>query len=319
MTERIVLVGDDIGSEQLQRLKEAQPDLEFRYCTTVDSFLATAPEAEIIFTKEFPPEAVALTSKLRWLQAGMAGVEGLLAMGFAARDVTLTNASAAHGVPISEFILGMMLAFATRQNVLIRRPSLQGTLRDYARETKFELNGQILCVVGLGGIGGALARKASALGLRVWGVRRSETPVPGLERQFTGEELLGALPGADHVALCLPKTQETTAIIGERELRAMKPSAYIYNVGRGVSLDANSLLRALSEGWIAGAGLDVTDPEPLPPDSPLWEAPNVILGQHTSGWSPRNAERATDIFLDNLERYMQGRPLRNVIDKTLGY
>jgi phosphoglycerate dehydrogenase-like enzyme len=119
--------------------------------------------------------------------------------------------------------------------------------------------------------------------------------------------------------LCLPLTAQTRSIIGERELRAMKPSAYIYNVGRGSSIDPDALLRALREGWIGGAGLDVTAPEPLPDDSPLWDMPNVILSQHTSGSSPYNADRITAIFTENLGHYLRDEPLTNVIDKTLGY
>ena len=132
-------------------------------------------------------------------------------------------------------------------------------------------------------------------------------------------QLLQALPKADHVALCLPLTPETRHIVAERELRAMKPSTYIYNVGRGASIEPKALLQALTEEWIAGAGLDVTDQEPLPEDSPLWDMPNVLLGQHSSGSSPLNADRITDIFLENLGRYVRGDPLINVVDRGLGY
>jgi phosphoglycerate dehydrogenase-like enzyme len=121
------------------------------------------------------------------------------------------------------------------------------------------------------------------------------------------------------VALCLPLTPATHAVIGAAELRAMPQHAYIYNVGRGASIDPDALIMALTEGWIAGAGLDVTSPEPLPDDSPLWGMPNVILSQHTSGSSPYNAGRITDIFAANLARYLAGEPLQNVIDPGRGY
>jgi phosphoglycerate dehydrogenase-like enzyme len=133
------------------------------------------------------------------------------------------------------------------------------------------------------------------------------------------EKLHTPLAAADHVALCLPLTPETTAIIGEAELRAMQPHAFIYNVGRGASIEPAALNRALREGWIAGAGLDVTDPEPLPPDSPLWDADNVILSLHTSGTSPRNVDRITDLFAENLRRYLDGAPLCNEIDPVQSY
>ena len=122
---------------------------------------------------------------------------------------------------------------------------------------------------------------------------------------------------ADHIVQFAEAA--TTAIIGEAELRAMKSSAYIYNVGRGASIEPTALIQALQAGWIAGAGLDVTDPEPLPAASPLWALPNVILGQHTSGSSPYNADRITAIFLDNLARYRRGEALNNQVDKIQGY
>jgi len=122
------------------------------------------------------------------------------------------------------------------------------------------------------------------------------------------------------VALCLPLTTATSGIIGESQLRSMKPSAYVYNVGRGEAIDGAALRQALAEGWIAGAGLDCMAPSDTPPaDDPLWQMPNVILGLHTSGSSPHNSRRITDIFMANLERYLAGQPLENVIDAEAGY
>lgn len=319
MSPTVVLIGEDVGDANLARLREAHPNCDFRLCLDEESFLAVAPEAEIIFTKRFPAQTPDVATRLRWVQAGTAGVDRLLRLGLHGRDIVLTNATGAHGVPMAEQILAMMLAFATGLHSLIRAQTQHAHVAKEVIRTKFELAGQTLCVVGLGDIGGTLAQKALRLDMRVLGVRRSGTPFPGLHAQYTPDGLHEALSKADHVALCLPLTPATTAMIDEAELRAMRPSAYIYNVGRGASIAREPLLRALQEGWIAGAGLDVTDPEPLPPDSPLWEMPNVQLGQHTSGSSPYNAERITDIFLDNLARYRRGEPLRNLIDTAAGY
>lgn len=319
MDRPVVLIGEEIGETNLARLRQAHPDLDFRYCPDPQSFLNHAAQAEIIFSKRFPPGTLAIAKQLRWIQAGTAGINHLLAAGIHNYPVTLTNARGAHGTPIAEQILAMMFAFANRLPLLIRA---QGELRPVAQQAireKFELAGQTLCVIGLGDIGGTLAQKAQLLGMRVIGVRRTATPFPGLAALYTNEQLLVALPQADHVALCLPLTKATTAILGKQELRAMKPSAYIYNVGRGASIEPNALLDALQQGWIAGAGLDVTDPEPLPADSPLWAMENVVLCQHTSGSSPYNADRITQIFLDNLARYRRGEPLSNVIDTVQGY
>ncbi|MGC8782588.1 MAG: NAD(P)-dependent oxidoreductase, partial [Anaerolineae bacterium] len=133
------------------------------------------------------------------------------------------------------------------------------------------------------------------------------------------DRLLEVLPLADLVVLTIPLTPETSHLIGERELRAMKPTAYIFNIGRGGTMDEAALIRALREGWIAGAGLDVFEKEPLPADSPLWQMENVIITAHYAGATPHYNERAMAIFLDNLRRYRAGEPLRNVVDKTLGY
>ncbi len=319
MPKLTILVGENVGEANLERIRQAHPEIELRLGFTDEEFLAAAPEADIIFTKRWPAETAKIAMRLRWVQAGTAGVERMLNTGLAERDVVLTNATGAHGVPMSEIILGMMLSFATGLHLLIRGQKQRQRLRDRVIKTKFELEGQTLCVLGLGDIGGTLACKAKALGMRVLGVRRSAERHPCVDAQYLPGQLLQALPQADHVALCLPLTGETRAIVAARELRAMKPTAYIYNVGRGASIEASALLQALRESWIAGAGLDVSDPEPLPDDSPLWDMPNVILSQHTSGSSPYNAERITTIFLDNLARYLKGAPLANVVDKTLGY
>jgi phosphoglycerate dehydrogenase-like enzyme len=319
MGKHIVLVGEDVGQANLTRMREAYPEIAFRFCPTEDEFVTQAADADIIFTKRFPPQALERAGRLRWVQAGTAGVGHLLALGLAERDVLLTNASGAHGVPMAENIIAMMLAFATRLHTLIRAQESHDRTRERVLCEKFELDGQTLCVLGLGDIGGTLARKAKGLGMRVLGVRRSGKPFSGLDEQYTPDQLLHALPQADHVALCLPLTEETRHIIAEPELRAMRRSAYVYNVGRGPSIEPAALLRALTEGWIAGAGLDVTDPEPLPEDSALWALPNVILSQHTSGSSPFNGDRITSIFMENLGRYLRGKPLINVVDVALGY
>jgi phosphoglycerate dehydrogenase-like enzyme len=319
MKKHIVLVGEDVGEANLARMREAYPQVEFRYCTTAEAFLREVTDVDIVFAKSFPPELLGRAKRLRWVQAGTAGVGHLLSMGLAERDILLTNASGAHGVPIAEMIIAMMLAFATRLHTLLRTQKPDERTRDRVIREKFELDGQTLCVLGLGDIGGTLARKAKGLGMQVLGVRRSRERFPGLDGQYTPGQLLSALRQADQVALCLPLTAETRHIIAERELRAMKPAAYIYNVGRGPSIEPRALERALTEGWIAGAGLDVTDPEPLPPDSPLWHLPNVILSQHSSGSSPLNSDRITSILLENLGRYLHGEPLVNLVDTELGY
>jgi phosphoglycerate dehydrogenase-like enzyme len=320
MSEPTALIGHNIGETNLARLRERFPTVRFIPAWEPGALLAAAPEADIVFTKGLPADFVAQAPRLRWVQAGTAGIEHALRAGLMERpDIVLTNARGAHGIPMAENILAMMLAFAIRLHTLVRAQEGRRWIKAQAIAEKFELHGQTLCVVGLGDIGGTLARKARGLGMRVIGVRRGGAPHPDVEAVYPPERLAEAVALADHVALCLPLTGETRGLFGERELRAMKSTAYIYNVGRGASLDKDALVRALQEGWIAGAGLDVTDPEPLPEDSSLWDMPEVLLSQHSSGDSPHNSDRITAIFSDNLARYLAGEPLENVVDRARGY
>jgi phosphoglycerate dehydrogenase-like enzyme len=314
-----VLIGEDIGPANLARLRAEFPTVDFHLCMQDAEWLAAAPHVNIILSKRWPAEPIKQMSKLRWVQAGTAGVDHLLRSQLPARGVIITNSSGAHGDPISELILSHMLAFATGLNVAIRAQGERRYIQKLVSDTKFELAGQTLCVVGLGDIGGTLARKANALGMRVIGVRRSGRSAAGVIQVYTTAELPTALAQADHVALCLPLTEQTRHFIGAAELRTMRSTAYIYNVGRGASIDQAALIQALQEGTIAGAGLDVTDPEPVPQDSPLWDMPNVILSQHTSGMSPHNSNRVTQLFAANLARYLAGEPLHQLIDPAKGY
>lgn len=315
----VVLIGEDIGPANLDRLRSQFPTVEFHFCKEEAEWMEIAPKANIILSKRWPAEAMRQTSMLQWVQAGTAGVDHLLRSDLPARGVTITNSSGAHGDPISELILSHMLAFATGLDIAIRAQSQRRAIQKDVAKRKFELNGQTLLVIGLGDIGGSLARRAAHLGMRVIGVRRSNRPAEGVEKLYSPEELHAALAEADHVALCLPLTNDTRHLIGADELRVMRSTAYIYNVGRGGSIDEAALVSALKTGVIAGAGLDVTDPEPIPADSPLWDMENVIVSQHTSGLSPHNSRRVTDLFAANLERYLAGEPLLQLIDTTRGY
>ena len=314
-----VLIGEDVGEKNVARLRDRFPEVTFIFAPTPDGVVANAPGVSIVFTKNLPAAAIRAAHRLEWVQAGIAGVDGMLAQGMREHPAVLTNARGAHGIPMAEHILAMMFALANRVPLLVEaRPERRRVGRQATRE-KWELEGQTICVVGLGDVGGTLAHKCKALGLRVFGIRRSTEPFPGIDRLLQPSALAEALPEADHVALCLPGTAETRQMLGAAEIALLKPTACVYNVGRGGALDQDALIAALREGRLGGAGLDVTTPEPLPDDSPLWDLPNVILGQHSSGHSPFNHDRITDIFADNLARYLRGEPLRNVVEKERGY
>jgi phosphoglycerate dehydrogenase-like enzyme len=231
---------------------------------------------------------------------------------------------------MAELVVALMLSFSTGLHRLIgAQRDLGGppALIQEVRRSTFELAGQSLGVVGLGTIGMSLAEDACGLGMRVLGVRRRLSPdtapgqplPPHLAAVYGPEGLATVLAEADHVALCLPLTPATAGIMGEAQLRQMRRTAYLYNVGRGDTIDQPALERALAEGWIAGAALDVTTPEPLPATSPLWTMPNVILSQHSSGHSEEAWRKVTEVFLTNVRAYEQGAPLPTIVDLDAGY
>ncbi len=174
--------------------------------------------------------------------------------------------------------------------------------------------------MGLGAIGAKTAEKARGLGMRVLGLRRNPAKSCAYVERMYGPDGLGELLAqSDWVVLAAALTPETKHLIGEKELRRMKPSAYLINIARGSVIDEAMLVRALQEEWIAGAGLDVFEREPLPSDSPLWDMRNVVITPHFAGMTPHYSDRVIEIFCDNLQRYRSGEPLRNVVDKELAY
>jgi D-2-hydroxyacid dehydrogenase (NADP+) len=295
------------------------PDMQLIVTDDPAQIEPVLPEVEIA-TGHVPPTLLARMPNLRWYQQWGAGADWLMRHPeIAARDFVITNASGVHAIQISEHILALLLAFARRLPQAMRA-QLRGEWQREERQDIFEMAGKTMLLIGVGAIGERTARLAAALDVRVIGVRRDPTaPAPGVARMIGPERLAEALPEADFIVLTVPLTPDTRHIIGERELRLMKPTALIVNIGRGGTIDEAALIRALAEGWIAGAGLDVFEKEPLPPDSPLWRMENVIITAHYAGATPHYSERALAIFLDNLRRYKAGEPLRNVVDKTLGY
>jgi phosphoglycerate dehydrogenase-like enzyme len=295
------------------------PDMQLVVTDDPAQIEPVLPEVEIA-AGHTPPALLARMPNLRWYQQWGAGADWLMHHPeIATRDFIITNASGVHAIQISEHILALLLAFARRLPQACRA-QLRGEWQRQEWEQIFELAGKTMVLIGVGAIGARTARLAAALDVRVIGVRRDPAvPAPGIEWMIGPDRLADVLPEADFVVLTVPLTHETRHIIGERELRLMKPAAHIVNIGRGGTIDEAALIRALREGWIAGAGLDVFEKEPLPADSPLWGMENVIITAHYAGATPNYHERAFAIFLDNLRRYKTGEPLRNVVDKDLGY
>ena len=319
----IILLGFEPGTlsdDQLDRVRTAAPGFHVLVTRDSDEIEAALDEIEIA-AGSFPRDLLPKARNLRWFQQWGAGADWLLRYPEAIDlDFVLTNASGVHPIPISEHIMAFLLTFARGFHRAICAQVNREWIDQEEKGGLFELAGKTMVLVGVGAIGERTAQVAQAFGMRVLGVRRDPAVgAPGVETMFGPDDLLDLLPEADFVVLTVPLTHETRGMIGERELRAMRPDAHIVNIGRGGTIQEQALARALEEGWIAGAGLDVFETEPLPDESPLWGMDNVVITSHYSGLTPHYHERALDIFLDNLRRYRAGERLHNVVDKELGY
>lgn len=255
---------------------------------------------------------------LRWVQATSAGIgQFLRRTGLTGSDITVTTAAGIHAVPLAEFALCGVLHFVKGVPDLRRR---QAEHR-WERYTTRRLAGRRLVVVGLGGIGRQVVSVFAGLGVDVVGVGREGVAydVPGLTEVFATAEVGAAVRGADALVLACPLTDATRGLIGAAELRALAPGAVVVNVARGPVVDEAALIEALRDGHLGGACLDVFDTEPLPASSPLWELPNVIVSPHSAATVDTENALLAEVFIDNLRRWLDGRPLRNLFDRERGY
>ena len=309
-----------------QRLAEWQhkfPQLEVVSVEDEKDLPAAVADADAFVGWRLPPEHFGKARRLRWIHSASAGIEESLYPELVASDVTLTNSTGLHSICIPEHIVGQMLVLARNFHEAVRLQARgewnrvavivhQGGLR--------ELHGSKLAILGAGPIGANLARMAVALGMTVRVMRRDASkPVEHVEKVVPPSELHALLGWADFVVLAVPLTDETRGMIGAAELAAMRSSAYLINVARGEVVDEAELVRVLRAEGIAGAALDVFNEEPLQPDSPLWGLRNAVLTPHISGYTATYFDRMLALFEDNLGRFLSGQPLRNVVDKRLGY
>ncbi|MFC2052624.1 D-2-hydroxyacid dehydrogenase, partial [Chloroflexota bacterium] len=237
-----------------------------------------------------------------------AGVDRVLTNDIVESPVIMTNVSGIHATTISEFVICTMLMFVKQSQSCFQMKQN----KEWDRFNASVLRGKTVGIVGLGSIGWEVARLTKAFGMRVLAIRRSARRVGRaryVDIMLPPDKLKQLLTESDFVVLALPFTRETGKFIGEEELRAMKPTAYLINIARGGIVDEEVLIRALEEHWIAGASLDVFTTEPLPVDSKLWELPNVIFSPHVAGGMDDYALRATEVFSENLRRYLHGKKL----------
>jgi phosphoglycerate dehydrogenase-like enzyme len=330
----LTIAEEQIPPEILTAVHQALPShLTLLHTQDEKTIFAKAPDIEIV-TGWFKDDWFLAMPNLRWAQQWGAGANWILENEtLRDRPFTLTNVSGVHAVPISERIFAMLLALgrrlrhahdAQKAHIWAKAKHPTESFADipfaFGSDMLFELADKTMLLIGVGAIGERTAKLAQAFDMHVIGVRHDpDKPSNYVNQMVSPQDLHAVLPQADFVVITAPLTPDTYHLIGEAELAVMKPTAYIVNIGRGPIIDETALLPALQNKTIAGAALDVFEQEPLPPDSPMWALDNLLITSHYAGNTPRYHERAFAIFLDNLGRYQRGEPLRNVVDKQLGY
>ncbi|MBD3299234.1 MAG: D-2-hydroxyacid dehydrogenase [candidate division Zixibacteria bacterium] len=282
---------------------------------------AALPTAEVYTTFRFSPDQFRLCKNLKWLHLGMAGADSALFPAFKRSRVMLTSSVGLHDDTVPNAAMGFLLSFATGLHQGYAQKNAGEWNRKEIVLNRRQLAGQRLVVIGTGRIGQRIGRLARSHGMEVWGVRRSRSlqRLPGFDKIVPTRSLRKALETADFVVLAVPGIPATRDLIGAKELRAMKSTAYLINIARGSVVNEKALITAVTRGHIAGAGLDVFAQEPLPTNHPFYRLPNVAMTPHTSGDTVDYSFRAVEMFLKNLRRYCQGKELFNVVDKKRGY
>ena len=313
----LVTVSEDrLPDDRLDLVREAAEGFDVRRGERGDSLGGVE-----IALGYLDPDRVAEADRLRWIQSWSAGLDWLLEAGVdLPPGLQVTSASGVHAVPIAEHVLALLLALGRRLPAHLAAQR-EGAWEPANAEGAFELEGKRLVLLGVGEIGSRVARLASAFGMFVTAVQHhtDDEDVPGVDRTVSNDGLLDVLPETDALVMSLPLTDATRGIVGAGTFAALPDSAVLVNVGRGETVDQGALVAALRAGRLGGAGLDVFEDEPLPPDSPLWAMDNVVVTPHVAGQAPHYADRALAIFLDNLGRYRRGQALVNAVDLGEGY
>jgi phosphoglycerate dehydrogenase-like enzyme len=282
-------------------------------CATPEDAASAVADTEVIYAWKFPAALYPQATRLSWIHAMGAGVDWILVPGFP-HHVTVTRVPGVFGPWMREYVLAHCFAVTQRLDTY-RRFQKAGSWREDVIPER--LTAKTMVIVGLGDIGRTIAAGARAVGMRVIGVSRSGRRVDEANRVYRLSGLTDALGQGDFVVLVLPLTEETRGLIGASALAAMRPTAWLFNIGRGAVVAEGALVEALRARRIAGAVLDVFAQEPLPPSHPLWSLENVVVTPHISG--PSTPAAMAPVFNDNLARWLSGRPLRHVVDPRRGY
>ena len=308
----------DVDGALLDKVRAAAGDLEVIVTTDAGRIEQVVPEVEVVLGG-IGPGLLPKAPNLRWVQSPAAGVDAALYPEFADSDILLTSAKGFVGVHLAEHAMGLLLAVTRGIGWAVR--ALDWEVKWPIRNSSLELWGLTMGIVGLGGTGRELAKRARAFEMRVIAVDPEAVDHPGVvEACWRMDRFHDLLEQSDVVAICAPLTPETAGLFDRDAFQRMRRGAILVNVTRGGIMDGPALIEALDQGWIGGAGLDVTPEEPLPQDNPLWQMNNVVITPHTAGASPNRDRRAVEQFCENLRRYIAGeRPLIGEIDKSKGY
>ncbi|MFH1178720.1 MAG: D-2-hydroxyacid dehydrogenase [Candidatus Bathyarchaeota archaeon] len=280
-------------------------------------------ETEVLFgyvPSEYQSDIKLHFPRLRWMQSASAGIGWRVkSQGWADTDIDFTSSSGIHSTPLAEFCLMTMLMQVKDYNHIAEEKER----RHWQRTCTTELRGKTLAIIGLGRVGGEIARLSRCFGAQVLATKRHVEGIDpesvNVDKLYPHSELRQMLGEADFVVLIVPETEETRGLLGREEIASMKKGAYLINISRGTVVDEPALIEALQSGRLSGAALDVFWDEPLPKDSPFWDIPNVIVSPHSASTADTENTKLTEIFCDNYHRYIEGKPLRNLIDKKLLY
>ncbi len=322
-TKRLTFFVREMAAERHADLLKLAPNVDVVTGLSHEEALRRAAEAAGADAWYATSEFLMAAPNLRWVSARSAGVERFLSVPELMQrdDVVLTNMRGAHGPAIADHVFAMLLALTRDMPAAVSNRATKEWRREGPNGLpRIALAGRTLLVVGLGGIGTEIARRGHGFGMRVIATRRSDDGAPAFV-EYVGKpvELQTLLGKADVVALAVPLTPETNGLFNQAMFDSMKQGSYLINVARGQVVDTDALLDALRSGRLAGAGLDVTDPEPLPSDHPLWVFPNVIITPHVAADAEITQERTWAVMRENVRRFGAGEPLVNVVDNRLGY
>jgi phosphoglycerate dehydrogenase-like enzyme len=313
-----------LDAQQVAVLKKAAPNAKIIAVADADAALKEIADADALIGL-LNEELVKAGKNLKWIQVLSAGVDRYRYPALIDSDIVFTNAKVIQGPNVADQAMALLLAM-TRQVVrasVLAQEHEWSTVRGKLRESPhgiIELNGKTALVIGYGGIGAAIAERSRGFGMEIVATaHNADKPHPDWVELHPANKLPELLPRAHVVFLAVPLTDETRGMIDAAALDKMRDGAYLVNIARGPVIDTDALIEALRSGKLAGAGLDVTDPEPLPMDHPLWKLDNVVITPHMGGTSDVVWERRLGLARDNLQAFVQGKPLRNVVDKQAGY